>query len=297
MDYADEPYRRLYTRRTATNKLLGWEGRAVMHEMYYELDRAGVFDFPGDDPVDSVTVATGLPVKAVRIGLERLFRTKTWVLRGSAIIWPNFVEAQNCPHSDRLRQQESRKRRLEDKLNPAQKGGLSQNVTNGHEMSQPVTDVTFGHSQNSIPQNRPTQFSSDQPNPERGRKRPKKPTAAGANTLPSTWMSYPPGWHWNAETEAAASIVAVTAAELQDEVDYWTTHIFTRPVRDLDGELRRSLGKIHLHAEKVRAKAAQAVRSTHGARSPDDRLQRQADRIVMLRREEAANDARQGAPQ
>src|SRR6186997_828295 len=244
MDYSDEPYRRMYSRRTVTNKLLGWEGRAVMHEMgIYELDRAGVFEFPGDDPADSVAVATGLPIKTVRIGLERLFKTKTWVLQGSAIIWPNYLEAQSCSHNDRFRQQESRKRRREDKLNPAQNGALSQNVTDCHELSQPVT---LGHSQHSIPQSSSAQSSSAQLSPERGRgrRRPKRPLAAGADTRPATWTNYPPGWHWSAETEAAAAIEGVSAAELQEHVKYWTTHVFSVEVRDLDGELQRSIPAI-----------------------------------------------------
>lgn len=146
MDYGDEPYRRLYTRRTVTNKRLKWEGRAVMHEMHYEFDRAGVFEFPDDDPADSIAVATELPIKIVRIGLERLFATKTWILRPHAIVWPNYVLAQNCPRSDRVRQQESRERRRDEAIkNPLQNGGQSQNVTNCHDPTVPVTDVTNGH--------------------------------------------------------------------------------------------------------------------------------------------------------
>jgi len=87
---------------------------------------------------------------------------------------------------------------------------------------------------------------------------PQPEPSRGADTHTGTWWYYPEGWHWNAETEAAASVVGVSAKQLQDHVDYWTTHVFSRPVCDLDGELRRSIGGIRTRAETARAKAAQA---------------------------------------
>lgn len=68
--------------------------------------------------------------------------------------------------------------------------------------------------------------------------------------------SFPKGWRWSAETEAAAAIAGVSLAELQEHVDYWTLHDFSRPTTNLDGELRRSLGSIRTHWETERAKAA-----------------------------------------
>jgi hypothetical protein len=70
------------------------------------------------------------------------------------------------------------------------------------------------------------------------------------------YPSFPEGWHWSAETEAAARIAGVSTAELQEHVDYWTLHDFSRPTNDLDGELRRRLGDIRTHWETERAKAA-----------------------------------------
>jgi hypothetical protein len=255
MDYADEPYRRMYSRRTVTNKRLGWEGRAVMHEMgIYELDRAGVFEFPQDeDPVESVAVATDLPAKVVRVGLERLFKTKTWLLQPGAIVWPNYVHAQNCARSDRLRQQESRERRRDEAMSPP-----SRIVTNGHDVSREVTAEAIGHPQLSSAQHSPTQLSSAQLSPERvtGPR-----VQDGGGTQPATWTNFPDGWRWSAETEAAAVIEGVSPDDLQEHVKYWTTHVWGRPVRDLDGELRRSIGDIRKRAETLRAKAATSAQA------------------------------------
>lgn len=118
MRYEDEPYVRKYTRKTLTNRLLGWEGRAVLDAMLGEFDAAGVFDFRGD-PVRSIVAVTDIPEDFVRVGLERLIETETWTVTSSRIVWPTFEEAQNCTRSDRERQRISRKKRTEQALNEA----------------------------------------------------------------------------------------------------------------------------------------------------------------------------------
>lgn len=166
MRYEDEPYVRKYTRKTLTNRLLGWEGRAVLDAMLGEFDAAGVFDFRGD-PVRSIVAVTDIPEDFVRVGLERLIETETWTVTSSRIVWPTFEEAQNCTRSDRERQRISRKKRTEQALNeapppsspasvrPAAPAAQSAppaapgvtNVTSRHAESQPVTPC-HGSSQN-----------------------------------------------------------------------------------------------------------------------------------------------------
>jgi hypothetical protein len=110
-----------------------------------------------------------------------------------------------------------------------------------------------------------------------------------ADTCPATWLHYPPGWHWSPETEAAASVAGVSVEQLQEQVDYWTTHVFTRPVRDLDGELRRSLGSIRTRAETTRAKTAALARAPGGRGSErGDVLAMMAEELAQQRAEEAA---------
>lgn len=110
MNFEDEPYSRLYNRRTDTNRRLRWEGRCVMHELHYELDRAGIFEFSGD-VVESIELATGIPREVVEVGLKRLLDTKTLVIRGNRLVWPRWLEGQTAQRTDRVRKQEERQRR------------------------------------------------------------------------------------------------------------------------------------------------------------------------------------------
>jgi hypothetical protein len=141
MDFADEPYVRLYTRKTLTWKLLGWEGRAVRNAMLDgEFDAAGIFAIQGD-PAECISAVTDLPLEIVRVGLERLIRTKTWVVTAEVITWPNYEEAQNCRRSDRVRQRESRRARSAQAVTDvtlARPANVT-DVTTGRAESPPVT--------------------------------------------------------------------------------------------------------------------------------------------------------------
>jgi hypothetical protein len=81
-----------------------------MHEMMYEFDRAGVFEV-GTDAAEAIEVVTRLPLKVIKIGLERLLKTGTWELNGSVLVWPKFMEAQTAIRSDKARQRDLRARR------------------------------------------------------------------------------------------------------------------------------------------------------------------------------------------
>ena len=127
MNFEDEEYRRLYVRKTVTYKRIGWEGRAVMHEMLYEFDRAGAFELSGVDPVEAVELVTGLPNEVVQAGLSRLLKTPepTWAVEDGRLVWSTFTEAQYCKRSDKSRKREARHRPSVD-------------VTRGHTASDPV---------------------------------------------------------------------------------------------------------------------------------------------------------------
>jgi len=86
----------------------------------------------------------------------------------------------------------------------------------------------------------------------------------GADTRGPVWWQYPKGWRWSADTASAAHIQGVSLTELQEHVDYWTTHEFARPVTDLDAETRRSLPNI------VKRKSTQAYKQPkHGSAQPN----------------------------
>ena len=150
MRYEDEEYVRLYTRDTATWKLLGWEGRTVLlHMLRGNFDRAGVFEVGGmsRNVTDShemsrlsrsVRAVTDLPEEVVVKGLEQVLREGIWKVTECGLVWPSYLVAQTCARSDRARKQAERARRTEE----ANRSAASRNVTDSHEMSQASRNVT-----------------------------------------------------------------------------------------------------------------------------------------------------------
>jgi hypothetical protein len=197
VDFSDEPYVRKYTRKTATNRLLGWEGRAVLDAMLGEFDPAGVFDFRGD-LVRSIAAVTEIPEEIIRVALERLVETETWIVHSRQVVWPTYEEAQNCKRSDRARQRVSRKERASKVAAavttvPSARVAVTApandtravtedpigvtNVTASHSRSQPVT---AGHSESqhvTLPPSAPSHPSShpSERDPERARAAPPGP--------------------------------------------------------------------------------------------------------------------------
>jgi hypothetical protein len=86
--------------------------------------------------------------------------------------------------------------------------------------------------------------------------------------IPAEYRQFPKGWRWSDDTEQAALIEGVTAADLREHVEFWTTHAWSVPVTDLDGELRRSIGNIRMRRETARAKARASPRAAAGAPPP-----------------------------
>lgn len=158
MDFADETYVRLYTRKTLTWHQLGWEGRVVERAMLGEFDEAGLFAIRGDAAA-CVSMVTELPIDLVRIGLQRLVETETWMVTPRSITWPTYEEAQNCRRSDRVRQRESRRARSAQSVT---------DVTTSHTPSQLSPLVTASHPPSlcSLPPSAPLLSSSPKRDPE-----------------------------------------------------------------------------------------------------------------------------------
>lgn len=74
----------------------------------------------------------------------------------------------------------------------------------------------------------------------------------GATTQGPEWLQFPEGFKWSDATQAEATIAGVTAAQLQEHVNYWTLHRWSVPCTNLDGELRRCIPDIRTRAEKKR---------------------------------------------
>lgn len=240
MDYPDEPYVRKYPRKTLNWHRLGWEGRAVKDAMLGEFDRAGIYDLEGADAAEAIALVTGIPLEVVRIGLDRLLNvTKTWKLTPARLVWPNYVPAQTCAKSDKVRQAECRARRAE--LAAAADDG---DVTLGHEPSREVTpNLAAPNTTDPISSEAREVFEGELVEPEaESTARPKSspPRGRRRRNRPDGHWQFPAGWQWSTATAAAAAREGITPAELRDHVLYWTTRMWNSEVTDLDGELVRS---------------------------------------------------------
>jgi hypothetical protein len=172
LNFEDERYVRVYTRKTVTTKLLGWDGRMCLHALLLEVDRAGVLDLEGLDPAEALAALADLPLQHARTGMAKLLERKVVVVTDGVLFVPNFIRAQEAKQSDAQRQRESRARRaaalraaempgvpaelvavavtvLETSSQPVTiRDAESLPVTERHDRSQPVT---VGHSSSAVP--------------------------------------------------------------------------------------------------------------------------------------------------
>lgn len=155
MDYANEPYVRIYTRDDMGWKLLDWEAQCVELQLKRKVDRAGVLPLEDALPTEAVALQTGLPLEMVERGLATLIKRKRVHHRGDVLTIPNWIESQETSKSDKQRQKDSRDRRraLADALpenvttrDDRQSQNVtapSRNVTDCHAVTDAVTDVTL----------------------------------------------------------------------------------------------------------------------------------------------------------
>lgn len=172
MNFEDERYVRVYTRKTVTTKLLGWDGRMCLHALLLEVDRAGVLDLEGLDPAEALAAVADLPLDHAQTGMAKLLARKVVVVTNGVLFVPNFIRAQEAKQSDAQRQRESRARRAAA-VRAAELPGVppelvavavtvletaSHHVTIRDTESPPVTEshtrshaVTIGHSSSAVP--------------------------------------------------------------------------------------------------------------------------------------------------
>lgn len=135
MDWSDERWVRVYTRDTASWKLLGWQARTVLLHMFRKVDRAGVID-DGGEGSDGLAAALDLPPDVTCHGLSQLVTRGIVVSRGDQHVIPNFLAAQTATTSDAERQRKSRETR---RANVTHRDSESRSVTERHEPSRGVT--------------------------------------------------------------------------------------------------------------------------------------------------------------
>jgi hypothetical protein len=155
VNFEDERYVRVYTRKTVTSKLLGWEGRMCLHALLLEVDRAGVLDLDGMDPADALAALSDIPVELARVGMGRMLERGVVQVAHGRLYVPRFIEAQETRQSDAQRQRESRGRRAAElRSSEGAVRAMAEPVTIRDDLgSQNVTDchtqspaVTVGHS-------------------------------------------------------------------------------------------------------------------------------------------------------
>ncbi len=147
MRYEDERYVRVYTRDTATWKLLTWEGKAVLALLFRKVDRAGLADL-GENRVEGLAALLDIPIELAEPGLASILARKVALLIGpeqGTLLIPNFLAAQEAHTSDAQRKRDQRERAaaqqtLTEASRSVTEGHASgQNVTPSHSTSQVVT--------------------------------------------------------------------------------------------------------------------------------------------------------------
>jgi hypothetical protein len=140
LDWPSEQYVRLYTRNTPGWLVAPWEGRALLPLLIRALDRNGHLDL-GDDPIEGLAATVMLPLEVVEVGLAYWVKRQTVVWSGTVLQMPNYVSAQECTKSDKLRAQEYRARKRVTMRDEASQfvTDPSRIVTERHEKSRDVT--------------------------------------------------------------------------------------------------------------------------------------------------------------
>jgi len=143
MNFEDERYVRLFTRDSLTWLSWGWETRAVFVLTLRKLDRAGVLDTGKMDKSTAVALLIGVPNDVASRALKQLTSDGTATETPNAIVFPRFLEAQECKQSDAHRQRESRVNRrtkaVSERIHEVVSHTASHGVTDGHTVSQLVT--------------------------------------------------------------------------------------------------------------------------------------------------------------
>jgi hypothetical protein len=112
--------------------MLPWQARCLLPLLLRKLDRAGVLDVVQGEEAAALSAMLQVPAEVVEVGLAALIGRAVFVLDGGRLLMPNFLEAQECSQSDKIRKQVSREK-------AAQPFTPSQLVTDGHRPSHPVT--------------------------------------------------------------------------------------------------------------------------------------------------------------
>lgn len=111
MDFANEPFVRLYVRDTSTWNQLGFAGQTTLMHLLRRANLAGTIYLMGE-PWQAAVSLCGVPEAIAKAGCAKLLEHGCVVLEGTRLTFPRYVEAQTAAASAALRQQESRARKV-----------------------------------------------------------------------------------------------------------------------------------------------------------------------------------------
>ncbi len=143
MNYADEPYVRLYTSDTGEWAMMSFEARSVLLMMLKgKFDRAGILAIGKHDPVRVVAASARVPDEVAAKGVAELLANETWVLGTGTLVWPTYNEAQTCSKSEKLRKREYREKLAKDAISSTERDQMSQDVPDvSHDVPSNGTNV------------------------------------------------------------------------------------------------------------------------------------------------------------
>ena len=139
MDWPNERWIKLYTRRTAEDLALSWRARALWKEVLVECDRAGVIRMrEGRERARLLARMLRMPPGFVGRALPELLQDGRVVEASMGFVGPNFVEAQEATTSEAERQ-----RRHREKLRDlALAGAVTKRDRRSHSVTKPSRGVT-----------------------------------------------------------------------------------------------------------------------------------------------------------
>lgn len=141
MNFEDEQYVRVYTRKTITSKRLGWEGRTVLWHLMCECDRSGLIEVGDGDLAEALSVLLGdIPEEVINAAIPRLASQGVTERHGTKLLIVRFEEAQEAKRSDKVRAKELRARKKAEALTQrdapnTQRDEATRSVTGRHETS------------------------------------------------------------------------------------------------------------------------------------------------------------------
>jgi hypothetical protein len=131
MRWEDELYVRVYTSDSPTWKLWSWETRVLLLLLLRKVDRAGLLELGDHDPIEAIAATVELPIE----------------LRGTALVIPNYIEAQTASKTDAQRKREGRMRaRALVRASEISRSSSDSNPTESENGTTPSGSVTAGHS-------------------------------------------------------------------------------------------------------------------------------------------------------